>query len=140
MTLQERLRALTAPCREVDARFYISRNPEQPFMVHPGSVRYKKPAEYEPLGQVDFTGFNATGWETIADTVGAPHYTASLDAAVELVERELPSLYEPEWSLENTDYGYWACVGNEYSTVSGQAHSIPAVALLLALIESKGLE
>jgi hypothetical protein len=122
MTLQERLRDLTAPCRDADAEIFNK------MFLHTGAHAVR------------------VGGEWLVDTQGTehgiciPHYTASLDAAIELVERELPSLLEPEWSLENTDYGYWACVGNEYSTVSGQAHTLPAVALLLALIEAKGIE
>lgn len=142
MTLRDKLRALTAPCREVDARLHIQLNPTMPFMVDPGSVRHKRPAECKPVGEVGFSGFDENGWRAIADTIEAPRYTASLDATVELLEREIPG-----WNITVWKYN----VGPEsgithvrlsklpfFIGLSEATHKLPAVALLLALLDAKG--
>ena len=92
MPLRDKLAALTAPCREVDAE--------------------------------------------IADVFGAPnaHFTASLDATVELVEREMPETWDVMY-LRTFDT-YSATIKRAYD---GE-HKLPAVALMLALLEAKGIE
>ena len=99
MTLRDKLKALTAPSREVDAE--------------------------------------------IAEAFGVPnaHFTATLDASVELVEREMPG---KKWSVvryENNDTTpligdnadcAWDCAWGD--------HQLPAVALLLALVDAKEIE
>ena len=92
MTLRDKLKALNAPCRDVDAE--------------------------------------------IADVFGVPnaHYTASLDAAVELVEREMPGV---RCGWERIHSEYWAFVGQGKEA---EAHTLPAVTLLLALLAAKGIE
>lgn len=104
MTLRNELKALTAPCREVDAEI---------------AKALKVPAIhllcYPPIDAI-------------------PRYTASLDAVVELVEREMS--------------GNWDVIRlHPYNTYSGaiqgkhhSEHTIPAVALLLALVDAKGIE
>lgn len=117
MTLRDKLKALTGPCREVDAEIAVMFEPGKKWVCDPMDER----------GPRNFS----------------PNYTASLDATVELVEREMPNLphlIEPEWSLQTAPGGYWACVGHEYSTESGALHKLPAVALLLALLEAKEIE
>jgi hypothetical protein len=105
MTLQERLRDLTKPCREVDAEIA------------------------KAFGK---TAFVKSPYKS--SCCECPHYTSSLDATVELVEREMP--------------GNWDVIRlHPYNTYSGaiqgkhhSEHTIPAVALLLALVDAKGVE
>ena len=61
-----------------------------------------------------------------------PHYTASLDATVELVEREMGW----DWDIERYE-------GEAVVTLDGihqHGHDLPAVAMLLALVNAKGIE
>jgi hypothetical protein len=101
MTLRDKLKALTSPCREVDAEIAMMFNvPVTHLLSNP---------------PIDAT----------------PHYTASLDDTVELVEREMPdALYG--WVRIHSEY--WAFVGQGQEA---KAHTLPAVALLLALLDAK---
>lgn len=112
MTLRNRLKALTAPCREVDAEI---------------AVMFGVQVTVMPLsGPHDAHG------------LPVPHYTASLDAAVDLVEREIPGWW---WALERVGGEHWAYIGGDISYVEARRkHKLPAVALLLALLEAKGVE
>ena len=66
------------------------------------------------------------------------YFTASLDATVELVEREMPGWW---WALERVEGEHWAYIGGDTSCVEARRkHKLPAVALLLALLEAKGIE
>ena len=117
MTLRNKLQTLTGPCREVDAEIAVMFEPNKRWV-------------YDPMDEHGPRNFS-------------PYYTASLDATVELVERELPKLpewIELEWTLQAAPGGYWACAGHEYSTESGALHKLPAVALLLALLDAKEIE
>ena len=73
-----------------------------------------------------------------------PYYTASLDAAVELVEREMPG-----WTIDFYKFNAGPQKGTTRASMSalpifkgyGEArHTLPAVALLLALLDAKGIE
>ena len=112
--IRDKLKTLTGPCREVDAEI------AETFGVQVTVMPLSGPHD--------------------ANGLPVPHFTASLDATVELVERELPKVIEPEWSLETASGGYWACFGHERCTQSGALHKLPAVALLLALLDAKGIE
>jgi hypothetical protein len=124
MTLQERLRALTKPCRKVDAGIAIQFDGWKIPSSHPGGLCDPSTPNHVSFG----------GW---------PHYTASLDAVVELVEREMPGV---SWSVGDAGPhvpGYSAEIredapedGDRWRT-KAQYSDIPAVALLLALIEAK---
>ena len=72
----------------------------------------------------------------IADVFGAPnaHFTASLDATVELVEREMPHSWDV--MLLPTYGTYSARIQSAYIS----EHKLPAVAMLLALVNAKGIE
>jgi hypothetical protein len=139
MALREKLKALTAPSREVDAEIAVMfrdcpktrNNPDHWLM------RNFPPDAWRPLPG---TALVAVGEGKSAVNFTSDKYTASLDATVELVERELPKVIEPEWSLETAPGGYWACFGHERCTQSGALHTLPAVALLLALLEAKEIE
>lgn len=109
MTLRNKLKDLTAPCREVDAEIAVMFDPELCFIFDD---------EDEP---------NL-----------APHYTASLDATAELVEREMP---EAEVSL--SIYGITSAMvynGGGQSKEVEHHHKLPAVALILALLDAKEIE
>ena len=115
MTTRNKLKALTAPCRGVDAEIAATFDPDLCFIFDD---------EDEP---------NL-----------APHYTASLDATVELVERELPG-----WSVEFLKFRAGPQKGTTRASISalpifkgyGEAlHKLPAVALLLALVDAKEIE
>ena len=107
MTLREKLKAMTAPCREADAEIAATFDPELCFIFDD---------EDEP---------NL-----------APHYTASLDATVELVEREMPL---GDWRIRRAVGDYTSLIvdrGAQWRT----RHALPAVALLLTLLEAKEME
>lgn len=108
MTLRDKLAALTAPCREVDAEIAKVFNvPVTHLLSHP---------------PIDAT----------------PHYTASLDATVELIEREMPyaevclNIYGMAFAMVYN--------GGGPSKEVEHHHAIPAVALLLALLDTKGVD
>lgn len=121
-TLRDKLKALTAHCREVDA-------------------------EIEAL----FRGQNWTVWQhgrgTITDgrhVVCANAYTASLDATVDLVEREMPGRNSTIWMFHAGAAGRRTHVSlSGRPVIKGRAeasHNLPAVALLLALLEANEIE
>lgn len=109
MTLRDKLKALTAPCREVDA---------------------------EIAEAFKYTAFVKSPYKS--SCCKCPRYTASLDATVELVEREAPGWW---WLLERIGGEHWAYAGGDigYSEAKGK-HKLPAVALLLALLDARGIE
>jgi hypothetical protein len=104
MTLRDKLKALTAPSREVDAEIAMMFNvPVTHLLSNP---------------PIDAT----------------PHYTASLDDTVELVEREMPGNWDViRLHIYNTYSG--AIQGKHHSE-----HTIPAAALLLALLDAKRVD
>jgi hypothetical protein len=115
MTLQERLRALTEPCREADAEIAEA--------ITGMACIWSRPI---------------CGYRFADGGAEVPHYTDSLDATVDLIEREMP---EAEVCLNI--YGMaFAMVynGGGPSKEVEHHHTIPAVALLLALLEAKGIE
>ena len=112
MTTRNKLKALTAPCRGVDAEIAATFDPDLCFIFDD---------EDEP---------NL-----------APHYTASLDATVELVEREMP-----EWNMTVWKFNAGPESGRTHVRLSklpifdgfsDAEHTLPAVALLLALLDAK---
>lgn len=109
MTLRDKLKALTAPCREVDAEIAEA--------LTGGACIWSRPI---------------CGYRFADGGAEVPHYTASLDAVVELVEREMS---ERHWSVGKAVEGYVACI-----PPARVLHKLPAVALLLALLEAKGIE
>ena len=133
---RDKLAALTAPSREVDAEIAVLFRDCPKIGGDPDHwlMRNFPPEAWRPYGK----GCVAVGEGKNCVNFTSAKFTASLDAAVELVEREMPDLPEPEWSLTTAPGGYWACVGHEYSTQSGARHTLPAVALLLALLDAKG--
>ena len=109
MTLRDKLAALTAPCREVDAEIAEA--------LTGGACIWSRPI---------------CGYRFADGGAEVPHYTASLDATVELVEREMGW----DWDIERYE-------GEVVVTLDGihqHGHDLPAVAMLLALVAAKGVE
>lgn len=110
MTIYETLHALTAPCREVDV---------------------------EIAKAFGLTAFVKSPYKSAC--CECPHYTASLDATVALVERELPDA-ECDLSLYKGSASASVYVGGGQSQETMHHHTIPAVALLMALMDAKGFK
>ena len=133
MTLRDKMKALTAPCREVDAEIAVMfrdcpktrNNPDHWLM------RNFPPDAWRPLPG---TALVAVGEGKSAVNFTSDKYTASLDATVELVEREMPGV---RCGWERIHSEYWAFVGQGKEA---EAHTLPAVALLLALLDAKEIE
>ena len=111
MTLRDKLKAMTAPCREVDAEIAEALT-----------------------GRACIWSRPICGYRFADGGAEVPHYTASLDATVELVEREMPGV---RCGWERIHSEYWAFVGQGQEA---EAHTLPAVALLLALLDAKEIE
>ena len=111
MALRDKLKALTGPCREVDAEIAEA--------LTGGACIWSRPI---------------CGYRFSDGGAEVPHYTASLDATVELVEREMP---------ETWDVMYLRSFGTYSATIKRAydgEHKLPAAALLLALLDAKGIE
>lgn len=136
--LLARLEKAEGPDREIDAALLVALlKPEQ----LADDLRYYR----LPSPSMDHMEMCAPGTYWLKQRSGAslhtsPHYTASLDAALALVERVLPSR---EWcvgvDLENSCA--WAQVENDVwdeatGHIRGKANT-PALALLAALLRAK---
>jgi len=125
--LIERLEKLTGPDREVNEAIYKHFNPEYADFVQ-GRGGLVHPGDGEDV--------------RVLSSVRAPYYTASLDAVIALVERELPGM---AWTLgQNVHHRYWVASLNRLndegapeSIAWGQSNQ-PVIALLLALLRAKG--
>lgn len=111
MTIRDKLNALTAPCREVDAEIAEALTGKACIWSRP-----------------------ICGYRFADGGAEVPHYTASLNATVELVEREMPETWDVMY-LRTFDT-YSATIKRDYD---GE-HKLPAVALLLALLDAKEIE
>lgn len=126
MPLRDKLKALTAPCREVDAEIACAMTASNEWPI---LSRNKQPKPMNKEGLI----VGVTQGGTIGH-IKAPHYTASLDATVDLVEREMPETWDVMY-LRTFDT-YSATIKRDYD---GE-HKLPAVALLLALLDAKEIE
>lgn len=141
MTLQElleRVEKADGPDRELDARIWKALNPDQQVLFDGGDVRTRRPAEYGRLADLPLDGFG--DWEGIAGHIGAPCMTASVDAALALVETKLPGwsvVCGPKMAVLSpcglTD-GLTAIANTSHGKAATRAPSIVA-ALLRALAE-----
>lgn len=123
-----KLEALDGPSREVDAEIatavdgYVT----QPNKGWPEKIDYGRA---HPDGYVIWPGH---GFDQLV-----PKYTASLDAAVALVERVLPGW---DWAVSNL--GEDGCEGNVWKhgwhddTVIRGFHNHPTIALLIAALKA----
>ena len=132
MTLRDKLQALTAPCREVDAEIAVMFRDCPKIGGDPDHwlMRNFPPTEWRPYGK----GQVAVGNGRNAVNFTSAKFTSSLDATVKLVERKMPGV---RCGWERIHSEYWAFVGQGQEA---EAHTLPAVALLLALLDAKGIE
>lgn len=133
MTLYETLQALTGPNREVDARIAMLFEPEgedgtyfrAPFI---SEIRDKDCVD----GQYWKCAISGRSLRT------APKYTADLNAVIDLVEREIPRACT---FLDNEDETWdGEPIWNATTHTHKASHTIPAVALLMALMDAKGFK
>lgn len=136
MTLRYKLQALTAPCREVDAEIAVMFRDCPKIGGDPDHwlMRNFPPEAWRPYGK----GCVAVGTGKDCVNFTSAKFTASLDATVELIERELPyaevclNIYGMAFAMVYN--------GGGPSKEVEHHHTIPAVALLLALLDTKGIE
>lgn len=86
--LLERVRAATGPDRELDCLIWQTAEPDRRVMMDQGKAfgpGPKRPASYGRLA--DFPMEKWDDWEAIGGWIDAPRLTASIDAALALVER-----------------------------------------------------
>lgn len=116
-----KLEALDGPDREVDADIYIAFN-----------------IPMERAGRIDRLGGCVGWWPKDApyeSAVDVPRYTASLDAAIALVERVLPGNH---LRIDIGDDGLHAAnIFGDWGDSHANASSSPAIALLIALLRAK---
>lgn len=130
MTLRDKLKTLTAPCRKVDAEIAVMFRDCPKIGGDPDHwlMRNFPPEAWRSYGK----GCVAVGTGKDCVNFTSAKFTASLDAVVELVEREVAQRY---WGVERDLKGYVACL-----PPARVLHTLPAVALLLAPLEAKGIE
>lgn len=87
-SLKHRVDAATGPSRELDYRIQYALFPDQQVLLNPGDVRSRREAVRGPLSEMPVDGWE--DWEGVALHAGADVYTASLDAALALMEKMLP--------------------------------------------------
>jgi hypothetical protein len=85
----KRLKAATGPSRELDARIHQALFPDQQIMINGGSVRHKMPAQYSTIATISIDTWQGD-FEGLASMFFTERYTASIDAALALVDRMLP--------------------------------------------------
>ena len=133
MKIYKTLQALTEPSREVDARIAMLFEPEGE-----GGTYFRAPFISEIRdkdcvhGQYWKCAISGRSLRT------APEYTASLNAVIELIEREIPGACT---FLDNEDEGWdGEPIWNATTYTHKARHTIPAVALLMALMDAKGFK
>jgi len=120
MTIRDKLKALTAPCREADAEIAVMF----------GWAKDKPCDQWK-----DSLAIWSYGGKWYRDP---PRFTASLDATVALVEREMPG---KNWSVVRYENRTTiACLGEGDRVIADGRHTFPAVALQLALLDAKEIE
>lgn len=131
--LLARLEAAEGPDRDLDAALHVGLcKPQQ----YPDDLRYYR----LPSPNMDHMEMCAPGTYWLKKRSGqslqaAPHYTASLDAAIALCERAMPGW---GWSVTRKGGCSWACVNEPYATVEivrGE-HTQPALAICIAIVKA----
>ena len=89
--LRERAERATGGSRELDARIWHALHPTQQVTLDHGKATgpgRHRPARHGPLSQFPIDGWE--DWKSVALHIGATEITASIDAALALVEAKLP--------------------------------------------------
>lgn len=136
--LVARIETLPGPCRETDARVAVACGDIR-MSNRSGSIAFFQ----EPAKRGDYAFLSGCvdgeddAFRSLGSCLGVKHYTASIDAVVALIERELPG-----WVCGATRYtdgngSGWADDGN---VVIKRYAATPALALLAAFLRAKGGE
>lgn len=132
MTLYETLKTLTEPSREVDARISCALTGENEWPI---LSKDKQPAPMNKDGLI--VGPTKSG--TIGH-ISAPPITKDLNAVIELIEREMPGY---GWRMTGGFHVFTEGIlfppGDFEPDIIGK-HALPAVALLMALMDAKGFK
>lgn len=140
--LLARVEAATAPDRELDARLHVALHPHEHGMIHPGRPDGSRGSSHGPLSGMDWDA-----WSRLAKHRGSdlgmvanhglwPDYTASLNAALTLVERALPGWdYRVERDEGVHKAGVWRS-GTYFGGYGTESAPTPALALLAALLRA----
>lgn len=137
--LLERVRAATGPDRELDARIYALADdrdireaigPDGPWR---GLKMLLGRSRRPPHDECVLAIWHRNSGEVSAQ--GAPHYTASLDAALALVERVLPDW---AWSIGNLSTGGQAYLMRKGGSMAEGKAATPPLAVLAALLVALG--
>lgn len=100
----------------------------------------------EPSRDVDLDVWEAVnglmaGCLDIFDHMGGdvPTYTSSIDAVIDLIEREMPGKF---WAVSATPADDGECIGEvgDRHEDAAAMHPLPAVALLIAFLSARGGE
>ena len=146
MTLYTKLETLTKPSREVDAEIALRfgwQKIDLPFSNINGATEVTE--MWLPSDIDDETrGFledeikedcAVKGWSLLGS---CPAYTSDLNAVIDLVEREIPRACT---FLDNEDETWGGePIWNATTHTHKASHTIPAVALLMALMDAKGFK
>ncbi len=133
-----RVEAATGPDRELDAAIasMIRYHPYGPFHWLDKSPE----AVYAPT-HAGWMGFTLPGEDGPRDAWASPEYTASVDAAIALVERVLPGQHLTMG--QNVHHHYWLCTfnylnddGEPASNAQGMHKSSLPLAILSALLSA----
>lgn len=89
--LLAKVEAATGPDREIDCLIWKIAEPERTIMFDAGKAFGRGPKHSATYGKLsDFPLKNWDDWEAVARHIEAPTLTASIDAALALLERMLP--------------------------------------------------
>lgn len=129
-SLARRVAELTGPDREVDALLYVR------FECIVNDGRDGDLGPFDPAISAYLTAGTKIDWLPTTPAA-APRYTASLDAALALVERVRPG-WQADLSItsENTCAGLSAKLNADFEPDFRARHLTPALALLAALLHS----
>lgn len=139
------LQALAGPCRECDWLLaeLLGEVPEHVLLKEKFYSAYQPYRPWREMGvSHDFCVMERAECERTDRVIFRPkRYTASLDAVVDLVEREIPGWNMTVWKFNAGPESGRTHVSLSklpiFDGYSDASHTLPAVALLLALLEAK---
>jgi hypothetical protein len=133
--LRERVEKAGGPSRELDARIWHALNPDQDIVLDQGKAfgpGPKRAALRGPLRSFPIDGWE--DWDSVAIHIGAPLLTASIDAALTLVDRKLPGW---GWEVRTSNHrlGFTSLLFDTKRQQFGDGRSAP-LAILSALLRA----